>query len=686
MEILKDLISALETNNVTATKMVLDSFAYSFYNNAKERFNSGNITEGFVNDLRIVLQALDFVYISGEISPLSDSEYDELHEIYNTISGDVITNKYEPSGTRVKHLYPNLKGTLEKVHYVKESDKPSNAIKTHKSLETWVINALAKTSVPCVIACFPKYDGISVVMSFENGKLISAITRGDKDTNMGKDVTNNFKYCDLSEIIPEELKSHNKIGIKTEVCMTKHDFEIYSEKYKTESRKLNDPRSCVSGLVNATDLSPELSRYLYIIPLAYATESEISFPSSDCFTVINDMDIDKILEDFESMIEMMKEKIEKLPVCCDGLVFRFTDKRSQYLLGRDVVNSVNKFEIAFKFPPEEKETTLIDVEFQIGLLGNVTPVAKIQPVKIKNRIIKSISLGSIDRMESLNLHLGDKVLVKYEIIPYMTKLKDSGNTVLITRPTHCPYCHELLVENPVLTCNNKSCPSRIMGKIDNYCDKMNIKGLGSSIIETLFNAGVLRSIEDLYRLKSKKEFISNLPGFGSVKFDNMIKAIEDVSEVPDYILLGSIGIKSIGLQKMKKISNIYYIYDILKMDPNSEEDINKLTEIPSIGRSTAITILSGIQENKNLIEFLMNKIKLIRKDVGEFNIVFSGVRNRELSQHLENLGFEIKNTVNKNTKAVIVKDSDTNTEKVRRAAELNIPVFDLVTAYKVFNF
>ena len=225
-----------------------------------------------------------------------------------------------------------------------------------------------------------------------------------------------------------------------------------------------------------------------------------------------------------------------------------------------------------------------------------------------------------------------------------------------------------------------------MGRIDNFCDKMNIKGLGSSIIEAFFNAGILNSIEDLYSLDKHEGTIIELEGFGPAKFKNIIKAIESVSQVTMSTLLGSIGIKSIGRSKFEKILDIYYIQDLMEMVATSEADIKKLTKVPGIGEATAVKVLQGIHDNEKLIDFLLSKLTIVEKKGGEHNIVFSGIRNRELSQHLEKLGFEIKDSVNKKTKAVITKSADTVTEKTKKATELGIPVIDLVTAYKVFRF
>ena len=680
----------MERKNLIGVKLNLDSSAYSFYKSIVDKYKKGNLNDSDIGKLEVVLQALDYIYISGEVSPLRDVEYDALHAIYNEKTGKFITNKVESgSSKKVKHIYPQLKGTLEKVHYVAESDKPKNAIKTHRSLERWLKDRLSVLKPRSYeLGFYLKFDGISLVFALDNGRLISAITRGNADTGEGKDVTHNFNGVTFGWSWAPGVGVPNKIGVKTEVVMTQKDFEKYSKKYKSESRKLEDPRSAASGLVNADDLPRELLKYLTIVELEYYHNGIFTFPDEylgekKVIKIRIDKNFD--IEMIRKIIDKMKKEIDGYGINCDGVVVRFTEKDAIDTLGRDTEKSINKFEIAFKFPPEEKETTLENVVFQVGLLGTISPVAKVKKVKMKGKTIKSISLGSIDRMKGMKLRLGDDVTVKYEIIPYVDKDHETeGNdNPIIEAPEVCPFCGKPLEEKPVLMCVNTECPSRIMGKIDNYCRKMDIKGIGSSMIEDLFNAGILKSIADLYNLKEHHSAIVELDGFGEKKYEMMVKAVKKRDEIDPAIMLGSIGIKSVGRRKFKKILGIYYIDVLMAMN---EKDIDKLIKVEGIQEATARKVLEGLQENRGLIEFLMKKLKMVKKKEGEYNIVFTNVRNKEFERHLEEQGFEIGSSVNKKTKYVITESKDTVSGKTKKADELGIPKLDILTAYKVFNF
>ena len=685
-----EIKSCMEKNNLIGLKMNLDACANTVHDFIIEKDSKEGLTDVDIAALEVVLQGLDFLYISGEVSPLRDTEYDALHAIYNKHTGKFISNKFESSlRKKVEHEYPYLKGTIAKVHYVAESDKTHNAIKTHDSLEKWLDWALDKlpSGRSYELGFFLKFDGISVIFSLENGKVKLAVTRGDASTGLGIDVTSNFADMTFTwdnGTMPE------KMGVKTEVVMAKDVFEKYKTKYMSDTRKLTDPRAAASGLVNTDVLTPDMRKYLSIIQLEYVVDGKFIFPDhyfgGEKDEVIRcRIDKNYDIELIRAFIQKMKERIDEYPINCDGVVVRFTEPEAIETLGRDTENCVNRFERAYKFPPEEKETVLNDVEFQVGLLGNITPVAKIEPVKMKGRKIKSISLGSIDRLKSLKLHIGDKVIAKYEIIPYMDKAEDqpSSGGDLVLPPTHCPVCGEELKENPVLMCVNHECPSRVMGKIENYCRKMDIANVGESTIEALFNLGVLRSIEDLYKLSEHKAEIMELEGFGAKKIEKMIDSING-AEVEMSTLLGSLGIKSVGRKKFKKILSIYYLSDLM----DESMSIEKLKAVEGIQDATAKKVMEGLQINRQTIMFLLDHVKVKKEKkvvTSDKNVVFTNIRNKELAAIIEGKGYEIANSVSKKTKYVITDMMKKPSSKVIAAKEAGIPVIDMVTAYKIFD-
>ena len=190
-------------------------------------------------------------------------------------------------------------------------------------------------------------------------------------------------------------------------------------------------------------------------------------------------------------------------------------------------DNINRFEIAFKFPPETKKSKIIDVDFQIGLLGTITPVAKIEPVVMNYNTIKSISLGSIDIFKSLNMRIGDEVIVRYEIVPNLIKdetcISGDGDVILV--PTKCKYCNNDLVEEPLLRCVNPDCSSLNIGKIVNFINKMNIECIGPETVAMFYDNDIVTKIEDLYNLKDKKNTIIQLDGFGKKSYNKDRKSV-----------------------------------------------------------------------------------------------------------------------------------------------------------------
>lgn len=248
-EMMDEIKTHIKQQNVISLKILMDSFAYSYYRNLIMRYRTNtSLSSEEIDELEVVLQSLDTLYINGWESPLSDAEYDKLHAIYNDLTGKSITNKGEKGKRKVKHDYPELKGTIQKVHYITESDKGSNAIKTHASLERWLESAFEKLGGghrKWTVGFYLKFDGVSVVFSIKDGVIDKAITRGDADTGEGTDVSANFKGIRLAGL-PLGVNVPDKFGVKTEAIMTLDNFKKYSKKYANPNRKLEDPRSAVS--------------------------------------------------------------------------------------------------------------------------------------------------------------------------------------------------------------------------------------------------------------------------------------------------------------------------------------------------------------------------------------------------------------------------------------------------------
>lgn len=648
---------------------------------------------------------LDNLYGKGFKTPLSDEEYDNLHSVYTSITNDTIYGDISSNANnKIIHEYPDLKGTIDKVHYItkKDKDEDENAIKAHKCLDDWIYNTYSKLNKnkDHILEFFPKFDGVSIILSLDDkGKVISAITRGDVDEGVGQDKTALFYNISFEDMIPKKYKGQ-KVGLKVEFIMRRDQFKKYNSKLFND--ELTDERAGAVSLLNTETLSPILLKYGFVIPLLYEPNNSFikAYKENDLSSyyiqpygrksiIFKAIDGYKFSSDeLANIIDDMKLECDLLPVNCDGLVIRWTDEDAINTLGRNYDRNINNFEIAYKFPKAYKYTTLIDIEQNIGTMGSVSFTAIFEPIEFKGRTISRASLGSLDRMKTLNLSKGDMVCIKYDIIPYLVIDKHCLNNKSNNHPINvidkCPYCEsELILDSGTLYCGNTKCPSRIMGKIYNYCTKLKMPYIGEAIIEELYHNGILRSIKDLYNLENYKDKIIALDNFGKKTYKRLIESINN-AKVKDYTLIGAIGIPNIGIKKAKKILSHITLEELL-----NTKDTFKLVYINGIGDKIAKSLIKGLEDNRDLIHFLLNRVKIVKDNNNkeDINICFTGFRNPKFAAYLEeNYNITISDSVTKDTTLLIAKNPSSISTKITKAKELNIPIISADEAYLRFIY
>lgn len=701
---MKTFKELFESNNEIAMLSELNAVAISYYN---EIINSGLISN--MEECKYFLLCLDKLYQNGKISPLRDEEYDLLLDIYLDNGGEMIRGDMS-SGDKAKHVYPDLKGTIKKVHFITEKDRMENSkVKNHKSLETWFKSVMeARTKLPgdsVTLGFYTKFDGISVILEVEDGMVKSAITRGDKELGTGQDKTKAFRFLNLTN----ECKAlnTNKFGLKCEALMSKEEFPKYNKKFG--DGKLIDERSAATAIMNSDEPSLEEIKAITLMPLMLNIDGkEIEFPREDLYEKgfctwarkdfiytsitfhLNDS-ITKSLEKIKMIIDKMESVIrsEDYPYPCDGIVVRVLDEDIRKYLGRNEEDCINNWERAYKFKPFSARTKLITIEQNIGLLGKVSFTAKVEPVKLKNKIIKSISLGSAARFKDLNLAVGDEVVVHYDIIPYLTvdnSCKKSGNEP-IPMITECPCCHTPLEYNPELSCTNRRCDTRKIGKIYNFCVKMGMEGIGEETITTLYYNDIVKSVSDLYKIKDRAEEIKAIDGFGKKAVSNLIKSIENASNnvISADVFLGALGVPRCNRKVFQKILSVYSFTELMDMEGLDRK--KAIMKVPGFGGKMARIVDEGLTENKYLIEDVMKYVKNISKTYSKpkMKVVFSGIRNHKFERFLNKQGIEILDNINKNCDLLIIKDG-TKTSKVEYAEKKGIPVMGISEAYRTFGY
>ena len=476
------------------------------------------------------------------------------------------------------------------------------------------------------ICCELKYDGTSISLTYENGKLVRAVTRGDGEK--GDDVTDNVKTI---RTIPLVLHGSypELFEIRGEILMPWEVFEeLNLEKEAREEPLFANPRNAASGTLklqnSAIVASRKLDAYLYYL-LGEELPCDGHYENLQAaagwgFKTSEHMKKAHSLEEVFEYIRYWDTERKNLPVATDGIVLKVNSMRQQKNLGFTAKSP--RWAIAYKFQAERALTRLNKVTYQVGRTGAVTPVANLDPVQLSGTIVKRASLHNADIIEGLDLHIGDMVYVEKggEIIPKITGVDKDARSMLIGEKvkfiTHCPECGSKLIryegEAAHYCPNETSCPPQIKGKIEHFISRkaMNIDGLGPETVDMFYRLGLIKNTADLYQLTA--DDIKNLDRMGEKSAENIIKGIEASKEVSFERVLFALGIRFVGETVAKKIAKSFNDIDELE-----NANLEKLINIDEIGEKIAQSILTYFANplNCELIERLKSTgLQLYRRE------------------------------------------------------------------------
>lgn len=442
------------------------------------------------------------------------------------------------------------------------------------------------------ICCELKYDGTSISLTYEDGKLIRAVTRGDGEK--GDDVTDNVKTI---RCIPLVLHGNYppSFEIRGEILMPWVVFEeLNREKEAREEPLFANPRNAASGTLklqnSAIVASRKLDSYLYYLlgenlPCDGHYEN-LQTAAQWGFKISEHMKKAHTLQEVMDYINYWDTERKNLPVATDGIVLKVNSLRQQKNLGYTAKSP--RWAIAYKFQAERALTRLNKVTYQVGRTGAITPVANLDPVQLSGTIVKRASLHNADIIEGLDLHIGDMVYVEKggEIIPKITGVDKEARTMLIGEKvkfiTRCPECGSQLIryegEAAHYCPNETACPPQIKGKIEHFISRraMNIDGLGPETVDMFYRKGLIANAADLYTLTA--DDIKDLERMGEKSADNIIKGIASSKEVPFERVLFALGIRFVGETVAKKIAKSFANIEELE-----QADMATLTNIDEIG-------------------------------------------------------------------------------------------------------
>lgn len=650
--------------------------------------------EKYIKELREKIKKYSEYYYTNNESLISDVEFDKLLVELKELEKKYPEYREKNSPTEIVGA-TNLKDTkFQKVTHKKPMLSLSNSY-NEGDIADFIerVKKLLPEEKEIEYALELKFDGLSLSVQYENGKLVRAVTRGDG--TVGEDVTENILEI---ESIPKELKEKVNIEIRGEVVLPLSKFEELNKKRLENGEEVfANPRNAASGTLRQLDSSiikeRGLDAYFYFLVDAQnyglKTHSEsIKYLAKLGIKTTGVCEVLKNSSELIKEIEVWGEKRESLDYETDGMVIKVNNIELWDKLGNTTKSP--RWAIAFKFPAKQVTTKILGVTWQVGRTGKITPVAELEEVELSGSKVKRASLHNYQEIERKDIRIGDSVFIEKaaEIIPQVVKsvkeLRD-GNEIIIKEPTHCPICNTEVEreEGQVdIKCPNVSCPGKIEGELIYFVsrDAMNIAGFGSKIVENMLRLGFIKNIVDIYELKNHREELEKLEKMGKRSVDNLLTAIEN-SKTREYSkVLCALGIPFIGKTSAKLLAESSENIDKL-MNMSVEE----LVEIEGIGDKMAQAIFDFFRDKEKIklidglkahgLTFAQEKKEELSAEEKVFTgktFLFTGTlknfTRNEIKEEIEKLGGKNLSAVSKNLDYLIVGEKAGS--KLKKAQEL----------------
>lgn len=645
-----------------------------------------------INELVEILNKYSRLYYSQDISAISDFEYDSLYAELKKIEadypqfirkdsptqrvGDVISQSFE------EHVHKNRLYSLDNTY-------------SYDELRAWykkICTEFERDDIELVAEL--KIDGLAISLIYENGELKVGATRGNG--SVGENITSNIRAINA---IPLSLTEKISVDVRGEIYMPYSSFEkLNQDAIENNQKVFANPRNAAAGTLRQLDSKVVAARGLSMFSYASIFEGEnkpkTHYESLKKLTELGLVTnpITRLCKSVEDVIDFcieFEQKRFELNYATDGVVVKVNDYSIQNALGFTAKSP--KWATAFKFPPEEMSTKLIDIETGIGKTGAITPVAILEPVNLAGTIVKRASLHNYDEIKRLGLMIGDVVRVKKaaEIIPKVIAVeieKRDGTQRPVTLPKICPICgSELIVpEGEVnLYCKNKEfCQAQIIAKLEFFVSKsaMDIDGVGSQLVKTLFEAGLIHDAADLYLLT--KEDLLSLEGFKDKSATNVITSIEKSKNPTFNRFLTGLNIKHVGKETADLLIDKFETLETLK-----NASLQEISDIDGVGEKIAQSVVQWFSEEKNIE--LLNKFKQVGVKIQNAqktvlsnifegkSFVITGTLSKpraEFENIIKTNGGKTSSSVSKNTSFVLAGDSPGS--KLLKAEKLGVKILD----------
>ncbi len=651
-----------------------------------------------IENLRAEIRKHEYQYYVAAEPIISDFEYDQLlkelekleSEFPDLITPDSPTQRVGSDLTKefksVTHPVPML--SLSNTYNEKELLDFDRRVR-----ESLSENAKIKYTAEL------KMDGVSISLNYKNGLLETAATRGDGTT--GEEVTANVKTIRSVPLRIHKLKSNydlENIIVRGEIYMEVEAFAKLNKGREEKGEKtFANPRNSTAGTIKLQDPSMVAKRPLDIFVYYLANEKDEFYSQSENLELLSDMGfrINKnyqLCEDINSVLQFCNEweiKRETLPYEIDGVVVKVNSIVQQNELGS--IAKSPRWAVAYKFKAKQTKTVLKEINWQVGRVGTVTPVAEFEPVFLAGSTISRATLHNIDEIRRKDIREKDTVIIEKggDVIPKVISVLMEArptDSKKVEPPEDCPVCGSSLFkpeDEVALYCENNLCPAQVKGRIAHFASRgaMDIEGLGESLIDQFVEKGFLHSASDIYELKNRREELIAIERLGEKSVNNLLTAIENSKEKPFSKVLYAIGIRYVGSGAAQKLAANFHSIDAI-MNADSEE----IEAVPDIGPSVSASLKNffGKKENLEIIDNLRkynvnlksNSQKRLNEKIANKSFVFtgslSGLSREEAKDYVINGGGKVISSVSGKTDFVV---SGANPgSKLDKAEKLKIPI------------
>lgn len=642
-----------------------------------------------INKLKKEIERHNFLYHSKNNPEISDAEYDALYQRLKSLESNLSSSEDSPTKTvgskpskgfaKHTHLKPML--SLSNVFNEEEFNKFEERI-------------LKRANIDKVIyAVEPKFDGIGISLTYEDGVLTKAVTRGDGE--VGEVVTENIKTISK---IPQKLTFNvpKVIELRGEIFFNLDDFDLINKNIEKEGGKtFINPRNAAAGTLRNLDVGIVKQRPLNIFLYALGgTSNDFSIDSHQDFIAFlekNKLPTNDLISFGDavkaaSSVKKILDSRETLNYEIDGAVVKVNDTNLQEKLG--FVSKAPRWAVAWKFPASEKFSKVNDILFSVGRTGIVTPYATIEPVLISGANISNVTLHNLDELKRLDIKVNDTVLVKRagDVIPQITKVNQEirdGSERPVTVPEFCPSCgSELREDGPFLRCHaGMNCPAQLFGYFEHFVSRkaMNIDGLGYKINTHLINLGYVKKVADLFKLERYETELKSLEGFGEKSIDNLFASINNARKPKLETFINALGIPEVGETTASSLARHFKEFQSLR-----SASLDDLLQLDSIGEVVAKNIIEFFKNDPVGIDDLLDQIE-IENYVASADSHLDGVRivitgsftefsRDELKDIIKSKGGIPSSSVSANTNYLLYGEKAGS--KFKKATELGVELVD----------